>query len=130
MNHVALVGNLASDPELRQTSSGRPVCTFRLAVSRAGGKEADFVTIVTWERQAEICNEYLRTGRLVAVDGRLHHSTWETEGTKRSRVEVIAHRVDMLGARPRTAEAESPFDAMTEAERGEVAEQVDELALA
>jgi len=102
MNIVALVGNLATDPELRHTSSGRAVCTFRLAVSRHAADQADFFTVVTWERQAEVCKEYLRIGRRVSVEGRLHHTTWEAEeGKRRSRVEVIAHRVQMLGGGPR-----------------------------
>lgn len=103
MNMVALVGNLATDPELRETSGGRAVCTFRIAVSRAPGNEADFFTVVAWERQAEVCKQYLSIGRRVAIDGRLHHSTWTVEGeegsepVRRSKVEVIAHRVEMLG---------------------------------
>lgn len=99
MNMVAIIGNVASEPELRETASGRKVCSFRLAVSRPGGDEADFFTIVAWERQAEVCAEYLSVGRRVGVEGRLHHSTWETEDGKRSKVEVVAHRVQMLGAR-------------------------------
>jgi single-strand DNA-binding protein len=128
MNIVALVGNLATDPELRTTPGGKAVCTFRLAVSRAGGSEADFFTIVAWERQAEVCKEYLAIGRRIAVSGRLHHSSWDTEDGRRSRVEVIAHNVEMLG-KPRrsdptpdehlefapTGEA-SPFDAPASSE--------------
>lgn len=102
MNVVALVGNLATDPELRHTAGGRAVCTFRLAVSRAGSDQADFFTVVAWERQAEVCAQYLSIGRRVAVDGRLHHSTWEVEEARRSTVEVIAHRVEMLGGPRRT----------------------------
>jgi single-strand DNA-binding protein len=101
MNIVALVGNLATDPELRQTSGGRAVCSFRVAVSRPGGTEADFFTVVAWERQAEVCAEFLGVGRRVAIDGRLHHSTWSTEDGRRSKVEVIAHRVEMLGKQRR-----------------------------
>lgn len=97
MNIVALIGNVASDPELRHTSTGKAVCTFRLAVSRVGAETADFFTIVAWERQAEVCAEYLQTGRRVAVEGRLHHSTWEAGDQKRSKIEVIANRVNLLG---------------------------------
>lgn len=109
MNIVALVGNLATDPELRVTEGKRKVCTFRLAVSRADGTTADFFTVVAWERQAEVCAEFLSVGRRVAIDGRLHHSTWQIENPdgdkpeRRSKVEVIAHRVEMLG-RPRREE--------------------------
>jgi single-strand DNA-binding protein len=108
MNVVCLVGNLATDPELRKTSGGRDVCTFRLAVSRPSGTDADFFTIVTWERQAQVCKEFLSIGRRIALDGRLHHSTGEVEGEgggKRSKVEIIAHRVEMLG-RPKRDDPE------------------------
>ncbi|MCW2956708.1 MAG: hypothetical protein JWO69_1577 [Thermoleophilia bacterium] len=97
MNVTILIGNVATDPELRHTANGRAVCTFRLAISRPGGEEADFVTVVAWERQGEVCAQYLSTGRRVAVEGRLHQSTWETEDGRRSRIEVVAHRVELLG---------------------------------
>lgn len=97
MNVVALIGNAASDPELRYTQAGKAVATFRLAVSRGGGDEADFFSVVCWERQAEVVNEYVSTGRRVGIEGRLHHSTWDTENGKRSKVEVVAHRVELLG---------------------------------
>ncbi|MCW2926300.1 MAG: single-strand binding protein [Thermoleophilia bacterium] len=112
MNMVALVGNLATDPELRETSGGRKVCSFRLAVSRPGNKEADFLTVVTWERQAEVCNEYLKVGRRVSIEGRLHHSVWEAEDkTRRSKVEIVAHRVGLLGGGPRPEESAPVVDA-------------------
>lgn len=120
MNIVALVGNLATDPELRVTPGGRSVCSFRLAVSRPGGEQADFFTIVAWERQAQVCKEYLSVGRRVAIDGRLHHSVWEIDegdGTprqRRSKVEVIAHRIEMLG-RPRRDEPDTDFAAPADA---------------
>ena len=113
MNMVALVGNLATDPELRQTGQGRAVCSFRLAVSRPGGEQADFFTIVTWERQAEVCAEYLKIGRRVAIEGRMHHSSWEVEDGRRSKVEVIAQRVEMLGG-PRREAATDTADAPAE----------------
>jgi single-strand DNA-binding protein len=128
MNVVALVGNLATDPELRHTSADRAVCTFRLAVSRPGGKEADFFTVVAWERQAEVCKEYLSVGRRVAVDGRLHHSTWQVEegegkpASRRSKVEVVAHRVELLGSKPKRDEPEGDFTVEpTDAEKVEAA---------
>ncbi|MCB0880525.1 MAG: single-stranded DNA-binding protein, partial [Thermoleophilia bacterium] len=60
MNIVAIIGNVASEPELRHTSQGRAVCSFRVAVSRPGdASTADFFDVVAWERQAEICKQYL-----------------------------------------------------------------------
>lgn len=108
MNVVAMIGNVASEPELRHTPAGRAVCSFRLAISRPGGEQADFFTIVAWERQAEVCNEYLHKGRRVGVEGRLHHSTWETDDGKRSKVEIVAQRVQLLGP-PSQADA-TPHD--------------------
>jgi single-strand DNA-binding protein len=114
MNVVALVGNLATDPELRHTAGGKPVCTFRVAVSRPSGEQADFFTVVAWDRQAEVCKEYLAVGRRVAIDGRLHHSSWQVDegegkpASRRSKVEVIAHRVEMLG-KPRRDEPDVDF---------------------
>jgi len=111
MNIVALVGHLATDPELRHTAAGKPVCTFRIAISRSAPNEADFFTVVAWERQAEVCSEYLTVGRRVAIDGRLHHATWEVEGAegadkqRRSKVEVIAHRVELLDGPRRDRQA-------------------------
>ena len=99
MNIVAIIGNVASDPELRYTAAGRAVCTFRVAVSRPGGDEADFFTVVAWERQAEVCSEYLQNGRRISVEGRLHHSTWDSGDERRSKVEIVATRVGLLGSK-------------------------------
>ena len=119
MNICALIGNAASDPELKTTAGGKSVCHFRLAVSRAGADTADFFDVVTWDRQAEIIAEYVSIGRRVGVEGRLQHRTWETEnGERRSKVELVANRVHLLGNRaqsavaaPRISEStdESPF---------------------
>lgn len=93
---------MASAPELRMTPSQKAVCSFRLAVNRTGGRDsgADFFDIVCWEKQAEFVDEYLGKGRKVAIEGRLHHRTWETDnGDKRSAVEVVAYRVHALPGR-------------------------------
>jgi len=103
MNLVCVIGNVAAAPELRYTDAGRAVCSFRIAVSRPGGEQADFFGVVAWERQAEVCAEYLSVGRRVGIEGRLHHSSWESEGEKRSKVEIVANRVQLLGG-PRGSE--------------------------
>ena len=112
MNVVTLVGNLATDVELREFGEEKHLATFRLAVDR-GGKddEADFFRISVWDRQAEACAQYLAKGRKVAVEGRLRTSTWEDNGEKRSRVEVVARRVEFfLPASTSSGEA-VPFEA-------------------
>ena len=105
MNLVALIGNVATEPDLRHTTGGKAVCSFRLALQRPGGDQADFVTVIAWERQAEVCKQYVTLGRRVAVEGRLHHSTWEVEEKRRSKVEIVATRVELLGQR-RVADSE------------------------
>ena len=108
MNSVMLVGNLASDVDLRDLGAEKKVATFLLAVDRTKD-EADFVRVSVWDRQAELCDEYLTKGHLVGVQGRLRSSEWEDENGKRQRsVEVTAGRVQFI-ARPR-AEAEAPLE--------------------
>ena len=101
MNVVTLIGNLATEVELRELPDGRKVANFVLAIDRAssdGG--ADFVRVCAWDRQAELCLEHLEKGRRIAVDGRLRSSSWEQEdGKRRSAVEVVARRVEFLGGR-------------------------------
>jgi single-strand DNA-binding protein len=105
-----LIGNLTKDPELRYTPDGIPVSSLRIAVGRrfkqasdkaeAGDNNqantADFFTVVVWRRLAEICCEYLKKGKQVAIDGRLQSRSWETsDGQKRSTVEVVAENVQL-----------------------------------
>ena len=97
MNNVSLIGNLATEVELRDVGEEKKVASFLLAVNR-GGRDggADFVRVTAWERQAEVCAEYLTKGQRVGVDGRLRSHSWEEEGKRRTAVEVVAHRVDFL----------------------------------
>ena len=103
MNSVNLIGRLTRDPELRYTSNaGVALATFTLAVDRPftnqqGEREADFIRIVTWRKQAENCANYLSKGRLVAVVGRLQVRNYETpEGERRTISEVVADNVQFL----------------------------------
>src|SRR5499427_10319701 len=106
MNVVTLIGNLATEVELREVGPDKKVASFVLAVDRAsrdGG--ADFVGVSAWDRQAELCAEYLGKGRRVAVDGRLKSRSWEEEGKRRSAIEVVARRIEFLGGGARAEEA-------------------------
>lgn len=103
-NKVLLMGNLTRDPELRYIPSGQPVCSFTIAVNRvynsqAGEKkeEVSFIRVVVWARMAENCNEYLKKGSPVFVEGRLQSRSWEDkDGGKRSTLEVVAQSVQFL----------------------------------
>lgn len=108
LNRVILIGRLTRDPELRYTPSGVPVAGFTVAVDRPftnqqGERGTDFVPIVVWRKQAEVCANHLAKGRLVAVDGRLQLRQYETPDGQRHRVaEVVADSVRFLD-RPREA---------------------------
>jgi single-strand DNA-binding protein len=97
MNTVSLVGNLATEVELKEVNE-KKVASFLLAVGRAGGRDAgaDFVWISAWERQGELCAEYLDKGNRVAVEGRLKSRTWEQDGRRRDAIEIVARRIDFL----------------------------------
>lgn len=101
MNSVTLIGNLASEVELKELGEDRKVASFLLAVDRPGKEEsADFVRVACWNRVAESCGRHLSKGRQVAVDGRLRSHSWEEEGKRRTAVEVVASSVEFLGAPP------------------------------
>ncbi len=102
MNKVILIGRLTRDPELRYTSSNVPSATFSLAVDRTftnqnGEREADFINIVVWRKQAENVKNYLTKGSQVAIDGRIQTRSYDAQdGTKRYVTEVVADNVQFL----------------------------------
>jgi single-strand DNA-binding protein len=106
LNQVTLMGNLTRDPELRQTPNGQNVTSFSLALNRAY-KDAsgewqevtDYVDCVCWGPLAERVAQYLSKGRRCLVQGRLQSRSWEQDGTKRSKVEVLANDVTFLDSR-------------------------------
>ncbi len=113
MNVVTLIGNLATDVELKELAEGKRVASFVLAVDRAskeGG--ADFVRVSVWDRQADLCRQFLHKGDRAALDGRLRSRSWEApNGTRRSAVEVVANRVQFLTPTGGgDAAAETPFE--------------------
>ena len=103
-NQVTLMGNLTRDPELRTTPNGASVCSFSLALNRsyknAEGnwtEVTDYVDIVAWGSLGERVAQYLTKGRPALVSGRLQSRSWEQDGAKRSKVEVVANDVTFLG---------------------------------
>jgi len=98
------MGNLTRDPELRTTPNGASVCSFSLALNRSyknsdgDWQEAtDFIDIVAWGPLGERVAQYLSKGRPALVNGRLQSRSWEQDGAKRSKVEVVAQDVTFLG---------------------------------
>jgi len=102
LNRVILIGRLTRDPELRYTSSGIAVTQFTLAVEKSfsnqnGQREADFIPIVTWRQLAETCANYLRKGRLAAVEGRIQVRSYDNnEGRRVYVTEIVADNVRFL----------------------------------
>lgn len=101
MNKVILIGRLVRDPELRYTPNGTAVAKFTLAVDRRAKKDkektADFIDIITWEKQAEACSTYLSKGKLVAIEGRLTIRSYDdSQGVRRKASEVVANNVRFL----------------------------------
>ena len=120
MNKVFLLGRLVRDPEIRTTQSGKMVTTFTLAVDRFGGgrdNNADFITIVTWDKLAENCGNSLTKGQRALVEGRLQIRSFDgKDGQKRWVTEVIAQSVEFLerrtaGAAGPTVESNASHDA-------------------
>lgn len=102
MNKIILIGRLTADPEFRYTPNGAPVSNFSIAVDRKFSKndETDFIAIVAWRRLAEICNEFLHKGKLVAIEGRLQTRSYEDkDGNRRKAFEVVADEMEMLDSK-------------------------------
>jgi single-strand DNA-binding protein len=106
LNQVTLMGNLTRDPELRTTPNGQNVVSFSLALNRSYKDQndewqevTDFVDIVAWGSLAERVSQYLNRGSRCLVQGRLQSRSWEQEGQKRSKVEVLASDVTFLDNR-------------------------------
>jgi single-strand DNA-binding protein len=115
LNRVILLGNLASDPEMRYTGSGKAQTRFRLAVGHrfkdtTGQIQEDttFVTITVWGPQAESCAQYLSKGRSALVEGRLRISSYSDDESKETRwfTEVVASNVQFVGGPPRSSSDE------------------------
>lgn len=116
VNQVILLGNLTRDPEVRQTPSGQSVCSFSLALNRAykgqngeWQEATDYIDVVAWGPLGERVGQYLSKGRRVLVQGRLQSRSWEQEGQKRSKVEVLANDVTFLDGRGEGGEGGNNF---------------------
>jgi single-strand DNA-binding protein len=116
INRVTLVGRLTRDPELRHLPSGSPVLQLGLAVNGRQKDDAgnwvdkpNFFDVKVFGNQAEMLSQHLAKGRRVGIDGRLDWSSWETDGQKRSKVEVVAFQVQFLDSRGESGGGESQY---------------------
>ena len=103
LNHVVLIGRLTRDAELKSIANGQSVCKFSIAVNRRKKNgdqwedEPNFFDIVVWGRQGESLHPYLIKGKMVGVDGELRQDRWQQDGQNRSKVEIIANYLQLLG---------------------------------
>ena len=115
INQVILMGNLTRDPELRTTTSGQNVCSFSIAVNRSwqgqdGSQQdaVDYFDITAWGKLGELVSQYMAKGRRCLIQGRLSQRSWEQEGQKRSKVEVVASDVTFLDSGAGAGEGGAP----------------------
>lgn len=100
---VVLVGNLTRDAQLKYTPSGYPICTFGIAINtrkKSGDQwvdEANFFDVELFGKSAESLNQYLTKGKMIGVEGELRQDRWEQDGQSRSKVKIVANRVNLLG---------------------------------
>ena len=114
LNCVTLMGRLVADPELRTTTTGKSVATFRIAVDRSfvrqgEQRQADFITIVAWESSANFVSRYFQKGSMIAIQGRIQTRTYEdANGAKRSAFEVIANEISFCGSKAESGTSVTP----------------------
>ena len=116
MNQVLLTGRLTRDPEVRKLASGKTVTQFGIATNdyRGGSEKSEYHSVVTWDRLAEICGQYLTKGQLVSISGRLQTRQWEDDSKVRHwKTEIVANTVEMLsGKKKKDYAAESAAHAL------------------
>lgn len=114
LNCVTLMGRLVADPELRTTTTGKSVATFRIAVDRSfvrqgEQRQADFITIVAWESTANFVCRYFQKGSMIAVQGRIQTRNYEdSNGAKRTAFEVLASEVSFCGSKAESGTSVTP----------------------
>jgi len=119
VNKAIILGNLGRDPELRHTQAGKAVCTLRLATNEVWSDQSgerqertEWHTVVVWGRQAENCNQYLKKGRTVFIEGRIQTRKWQDkDGNDRYSTEIVADRVQFIGGQTGAGGGDSYSDA-------------------
>jgi single-strand DNA-binding protein len=117
LNKVMVIGSVGRDPEMRFTPSGKPVTSFGVATTRSWTnsegerrEETEWFNVVAWGNLAEICKQHICKGQQVYVEGRLQTRSWEDQGKRRFRTELVANEMILLGERGGPAEASEPTD--------------------
>lgn len=119
LNVVAIMGRLVADPELRTTTQGNSVCSFRIACDRSyvqqgQERQADFIDIVAWRQQAEFVSKYFQRGSLIAIEGSLQTRQYQDKnGNKRTAVEAVANNISFAGAKRQDGQNAPSYEQQT-----------------
>lgn len=119
LNVVAVMGRLARDPEMRQTTTGKNVVSFSIACDRGlkdanGQSQADWLNIVAWDKTAEFICRYFQKGQLIIIDGRLQSRSYQDKsGQNRTATEIVAQNVNFAGSKENTHTAQSTAQSAT-----------------
>jgi single-strand DNA-binding protein len=102
LNSVFIIGRLSQDPEFKMTSNGKELLKFSVANNRSfgqneGNNDANFFNVLAWGKLATVMKEFLTKGKQIAIQGRLQQNRWEQDGQNRSRVEIVAENIQLLG---------------------------------
>jgi single-strand DNA-binding protein len=124
MNTINLIGNICQEPELKQTTVGKPVVTVNLAVKRPFSKDTtDFIPLVLWDKNAEYIHNYARKGSKIAVSGKLTTREYtDKQGTSRKVFEVVADTVEIINS------GAAPADVPTQGNKPHVEPKFEELS--
>ena len=119
LNVVAIMGRLVADPELRTTTKGHSVCSFRIACDRSyvqqgQERQADFIDIVTWRQQADFVSKYFQKGSMIAIEGSLQTRNYQDKnGNNRTAVEVVANNISFAGAKRQNGQNAPSYEQQT-----------------
>lgn len=117
MNKVILTGRITKDLELRKTKSDKSVCEFTLATNRAGSEDADFISCIVWNQQAENLCKFQGKGSLIAVFGELRTDSYEIEGQKRYKTYVLVSNVEFLSKKTESTQDINKISSKTEVQQ-------------
>lgn len=119
LNVVAIMGRLVADPELRTTTQGNSVCSFRIACDRSyvqhgQERQADFIDVIAWRQQADFVSKYFQRGSLIAVEGSLQTRNYkDKQGNNRTAVEVVANNISFAGAKRQDSQNAPSYEQQT-----------------
>ena len=117
MNKVILTGRITKDLELRKTKSDKSVCEFTLATNRVGSEDADFISCMVWNQQAENLCKFQGKGSLIAVFGELRTDSYEVEGQKRYKTYVLVNTIEFLSKKTESNQDIEKISSKTEVQQ-------------